>query len=287
MHLTYETELFSKELMQGDVLKRTPAFNALLQEVHPHFFHHPKNLYFMVLTQTCDLVPRNPDGICKAPYIAIAPVRALDLVIERSLEQQAVADVRAELPVLNQKARNKSSEFLVRLFNNNEPGYFYLDAADTPLPVDCVAFLSLSIAIKADLHYAKCVEAKILQLTDTFQAKLGWLVGQLFSRVGTPDWEPSQLSKKVAAVLKDAAIWVEDGKIEALEAAYRQFAPDEAGRKMTSDEIGAVVARIPTRKQRVLGRAGAVIMDYLKDDPRAQKLIKRLEGDAALTALLK
>src|SRR3954447_2573112 len=101
MHFTYERDKFcGTELMQGDVLRRTPALNGLLKEVHPHFYQHPKNLYFMVLTQSCDLVPRGRSNACKAPYIAITPVRTLDMVIERHIAQQSAAEVKAELPVL-------------------------------------------------------------------------------------------------------------------------------------------------------------------------------------------
>lgn len=274
--------------MQGDVLKRTAALDALLQEVHPHFYQHPKNLFFMVLTQSCDLVPRGPSNACKAPYIAIAPVRTLDLVIERYIAQQAAAEVKSELPVLSAKSRNRVSDFLQRLFNNNEPGYFYLDSVDTDLPADCAAFLNLSIAIKSDLHFATCIDAKILQLTDTFQAKLGWLVGQMFSRVGKPDWDAESLSSKVRAAVSDAAIWVEDAKLPAVEAAYRDISGGDADRIMTAAEVKSVVAKVPTRKQMVLGQAGVVIAEVLKnDDAQIQKLVRRLEGDSALTALLK
>jgi hypothetical protein len=289
MHLTYERDKYSaNELMQGDVLKRTPALDAILKEVHPHFYQHPKNLFFMVLTQSCDLVPRGPTKECKVPYIAIAPVRTLDLVIERYLAQQNVAEVKAELPVLGMKSRNRVQDFLQRLFNNNETSYFYLDSTDTPLPSDCAAFLNLTIAIKSDLHFDKCVAAKIIQLTDTFQAKLGWLVGQMFSRVGTPDWDHAELSKKVNAALKDAAIWIDDTKIDAVENAYKTIADGDSARTMSAAEISSVVSSVPTRKQKVVNQARMIISDFLKEDAnRAQKLVRRLESDAALTALLK
>jgi hypothetical protein len=289
MHFTYEREKYCQnELMQGDVLKRTPALDALLKEVHPHFYQHPKNTFFIVLTQSCDLVPRPPLNACKAPYITIAPVRTLDLVIERYIAQQSAIEVKAELPVLSAKARNKASDFLQRLLNNNEPGYFYLDSADTELGADCAAFLNLSIAIKSDFHFGTCIDAKFLQLTDTFQAKLGWLVGQMFSRVGTPDWDSAQLSRKVAAAVRDAAIWVEDAKIGAVEATYRDIAAGDLQRTMTAAEISSLVAKVPTRKKMVLDQASAVIAEVLTDNvAQAQKLVRRLENDSALTSLLK
>ena len=72
---------------------------------------------------------------------------------------------------------------------NKEPDYFFLsDDTSLGFPDRMVAFLKLSISLKADLHYDTCLSAKVLGLTDAFKAKLGWLVGNMYSRVGTPDW---------------------------------------------------------------------------------------------------
>jgi hypothetical protein len=288
MSLTYDSGISNSRLMQGDVLARTEQINEILRVVHPHFHQHPKNLYFMVLTQSCDLVPRI-GGKCKAPYIAIAPARPLDLVIERHLAQAMQASVKADLPVIGSKGKSKASEFLQRLLNNNEPGYFYLDAEDTPLDCDCVAFLNLSIAVKSDLHFDACLGAKILQLDSTFQAKLGWLVGQTYSRVGTQDWDHRKLTKKVSDVLRDAAIWVEDSKVAVIEAAFKEIALGRPDGPMTQAEIKRAINMAPTKKQLVLKEAGRVIDDALGpgNAEMAERLRKRLESDVGLTSLLK
>jgi hypothetical protein len=290
MHFTYETANFlDKELMQGDVLQRTPVFDELLRAVHPHFYQHPKNLFFMVLTQTCDLVPRGPASSCKAPYIAIAPVRSMDLVVEKQVAQLNAADVKSALPIVGNKAKNKLTEFMNRLLNNNEPGFFFLDAEGTKLANDSVAFLNLSIAIKSDLHLQTCVEAKILQLTDTFQAKLGWLVGQLYSRVGTQDMEPAKLSKKITDSLTGVAVWVDDTKIRALEAKYEQLRRTDPAKTLSDEEIASALRAVPSMKQQVISRATEVLTEALGagHESTALKLSKRLSNDAALTKLLK
>jgi hypothetical protein len=257
--------------------------------VHPHFYQHPKNRYFLVLTQSCDLVIRQ-GGQCKAPYISLAPVRSLDLVLDRQLAQSSLAEIRAELPVVTVKNKQKLSDFLHRLFNNNEASYFYLDSRDTPLETDCVAFLSLSIAIKADLHFQTCLDAKILQLSDTFQAKLGWLVGQMYSRVGTPDWESRALSAKVRNTLKDAAIWVEDAYARPLVDAFKQLqqAGEQDAPQMTAMEVARVVSSTPTKKQRVMKEADRVIKAAVGEDqvPLAEKIRKRLDNDTNFSSLL-
>lgn len=289
MHFTYESNLSKTELMQGDVLSRTPGINSLLERIHPHFHSHPKNLFFMVLTQSCDLVPRGEDGKCKSPYITVVPVRSLDLVIARYLAELGSVSINAELPVISAKSKDKAAEFLQRLFNNNESGYFYLDSDDTPLPCESVAFLNLSIAIKSDIHYKECLNAKTLQLTDTFQAKLGWLVGQMYSRVGTPDWEGNALKNKVKGVLNpDIAIWVENDKVKPLENLYENLSNKEPGVKMSRADISKAIKNLPTRKQKVLEQAEKILTEVLgQDNQMVAKLRKRLENDTALTSLLK
>ncbi len=191
----------------------TPELDNVLKEVHPHYFNHPKNQNFIVLTQSCDLVIRR--GECKTPYIVVAPVRGLDLVIERHLQSYKRSELNSALPIIGLNSKSKISEFLSRLINNNESNYFYLDA-NGELAVDSVAFLRLSIALKSELHYKTCLAAKILQLTEMFQAKLGWLVGQLYSRVGTQDWDAPTLNDKIAQLLEDVAIWVDNQKLREL-----------------------------------------------------------------------
>lgn len=289
MHFTYDKDLNKDELMQGDVLDRTPALDDLLREVHPHFFNHPKNLYFIVLTQSCDLVPRHAGGKCKAPYISIAPVRSLSLLAERHIAQNALDTIRAELPVLGNKAKSKANEFFQRVLNNNESGYFYLEAADTPLLEDSVAFLNLSIAIKSELHFQKCLDAKILQLTMAFQAKLGWLVGQSYSRVGTEDWPADKLNAKVRRALQDTAIWVEDDKLSELEAAFKARVVDDPDTIMSARDIAAAAKRIPNRKSKVITAAERVLRDVLGNEREGEvkKLVSRLSSDADITALLR
>lgn len=288
MHLTYESVPDKTELMQGDVLARVPEIEAILEEVHPHFFKDSnKNPYFMVLSQTCDLVKHQ--GACKTRYVTLAPVRSLDLVIDRHLHDANAIAVRAELPVLDLKAKNKTTEFLQRLFNNNEPGYFYLDAADTELAQDSVAFLSLSIAIRSDLHFGACLKAKILQLDSTFQAKLGWLVGQIYSRVGTDDWPTPALKAKIKQVIAEAAIWVDGTKVTALEKEFQRLVQGVPEAQMTRDQIDAVLAKVPTKKQVVFGEVSRIVKAALGpgQDALADRISKRLENDEGLALHLK
>lgn len=297
MHFTYADPPELTELCQGDILARTPEIDSLLELVHPHFHKKNSNLYFMVLTQSCDLVPRQ-GGRVKAEYITISPVRSLDSLVSRQISALQSPGVKADLPVLTMKTKNTLAEFLQRMFNNNESGYFYLDGAGTPLVGDCCAFLNLSIAIKASEHYQKCIDAKILQLNDTFQAKLGWLVGQMYSRVGTKDWESVPLKSKIQATLENAAIWIPDAGLKQLEDTYRaRVAEGLVDGTMTQEEIASAIKKVPTKKAQILEQLNTAFTSAIgqlkpEENPElfqalSRKVFKRLDGDAAFTRLTK
>ena len=242
-----------------------------------------KNLFFMVLTQSCDLVLRNGDT-GKAPYINIAPVRPLDEVISREIASLQLSKIRGDLPLLTHKSRTKLAEFTRRLLNNNVPQYFYLESDGTELGQDCCAFLRLSIAIKSDLHYRACVDAKFLQLNDSFQAKLGSLVGQLYSRVGTKDWDGKQLEAKVLQLTKDAAIYLEDGKVKKIEGKFEAQCAADPNYVVNTQELTAAIRAIPTRKSLVVDRTIDIAAECLNLDEAAKKKLQgRLRADHTLT----
>jgi hypothetical protein len=135
----------------------------------------------------------------------------------------------------------------------------------------------------------KCLDAKIAQLTGTFQAKLGWLVGQMYSRVGTEDFAREVLANKLKQALQDTALWIDDQKITALEKAYVAYQIEHPGTKMSKIAITKALAGVPTRKQLVLDQTNKIILETLGKDNEAlyTKLKKRLENDAGLSSILK
>jgi len=284
-HFTYSEHPDNASLMQGDVLRRTPEIDRLLEEVHPHFFRKPANKYFMVVTQSCDLVPGRKGTSCKAPHIAIAPVRPLSEVVTKQVAALAEGDLKSELPLLSSKAKSNLSMFLGRLYNNNEPGYFFLESTGTKLVEDCCAILSLTIAVKSSVHYETCLKAKVLELDQAFQAKLGWLVGQLYSRVGTTDWDAADLNQKVKAALKDAAIWVPEDKMKAV---LSRLAEGDTDGSVTSKKVEEVINSIPSQKDKVINHLVGMISDAVPADRSdiSAKILRRIRNDAVLSGLL-
>ncbi|MER3422422.1 MAG: hypothetical protein C4293_03515 [Nitrospiraceae bacterium] len=205
----------SSDLLQGDLLAKTQEIQELIRPIHPYYLKDDYT-HFIVLTQSCDLV-RRKNQPCKARYITLAAVRPLDVVIQREIEKHQDPFHGAGM-LCSIKFRWDLKKFLERLLNN-EPEYFYLQ----PEPVlgfadpHC-AFLRLSIPIKAAPHYDPCFRARILSLTDVFQAKLGRLVGNMYSRVGTEEWVPTvererDFEERIFEMLDRACKWVDEKRL--------------------------------------------------------------------------
>jgi hypothetical protein len=199
-----------EQLRQGDVLRRTPELVSLLAKYHPHYATKASYPYFIVLTQTCDLIHRD-SALPKSPYITIAAVRPLQVAITREAESHQNW-WQKDGGAINDEIYEKLFLFMERLLNNNEPRYFYLheDASLSITPKVC-AFLALSVALKIE-HMQLCLDAKVAQLESSFRAKLGWLVGNMYGRIGTKDWDQhygagswQSLAKRI---LKDRSLFV-------------------------------------------------------------------------------
>jgi hypothetical protein len=248
-------------LRQGDILQRTDALNAHLTEFHPYYGSHEDYHHFMVVTQSCDLAKRKGEILPACPYITIAAVRPLEEALRREAAKLQEPWQR-ETKVISAKVKTKLAMFLESLFDNNKEGYFYLHQ-DVGLGIQanyCV-FLYLSVALKA-MHYPMCLEAKVAQLKEPFQAKLGYLIGHLYSRIGTTEWNDNVPDKSVAKfaseVLKQNYITFEDKQIEEGIADLRK---DGTLATMTPKEIKEYIdkKKVIPRKQKFQERALEVL----------------------------
>lgn len=196
LHFTYKKPN-SSQLNQGDILRKTPELLALIETVHPHYAREDY-LYFQVLTQTCDLVRRDGKK-CKTRYITLAAVRALDLVVERAIEGISEKTKFQGKIFCADTSKRFLEDIINKLLNNNDPHHFFLQAEpDLGLAMPCCTQLHLSISIRANEHFDVCLNSKILELSENFRAKLGWLVGNLYSRVGTEDYVPGAIPNSSA-----------------------------------------------------------------------------------------
>jgi hypothetical protein len=210
VHWTYADSGPDGELEQGDILQPTDALKHILLAVHPHFTDD-KYLAFLVTTQSCDLVVRG--SLPKAAYISIAAIRPLAHVIQKIFRDFAVPTSNGVLP---SSSKGEVRRFLERLFNQNEQGagLFYLHKdADSGIGEPAVAFLRVTVALRAD-HYEPLLQARVGRLTSEFRAKLGWLIGNLYARPATRDWNENPEDKKAVDGLISQFIsrgrWIDD-----------------------------------------------------------------------------
>lgn len=235
-YLTYKAVEEGCDLAQGDILQPNERLNQILEEVHPHF-HDDRYTAFLVLTQTCDLVRRD-GAACKSPYINLAVVRPVEDVLLRLLDQACTPVQIQELTlkgVYESESKQKACELLGRIFNQNEQalGLFYLHP-DTAVGIaePSVAWLQVSFAVRAFQHYTELINARTGRLEPEFQSKLGWLTGNLFSRVATRDMEEDvkiALTRDLLATdpdRSDSPKWLSRSQVETAREQQLKIDPD-------------------------------------------------------------
>jgi hypothetical protein len=188
-------------LCQGDILRKTDELVAHLREYHPHFADHADYKYFMVLTQTCDLVRRNGDP-CNSQYITIAAVRPVEVALLREAAKRQ-DDWQQASRVISNKDRDALATFVKSLIDNNKERYFYIHTdAQLGIQQNCCVFLQLAVSLKAE-HYDVCLAAKICELEEMFQAKLGFHIG---TETGTQLVQPVEDASGSMASLRSPSI---------------------------------------------------------------------------------
>jgi hypothetical protein len=214
-HFTY-CHPKGKDLLQGDVIGKNAEIEEILKKEHPLYFGETVS-HFIILTQSCDLVRRD-DKPCNAKYITLAVVRPLRWVLGRELEKyQDEFDKAAR--VCKDEVKFKMKQFLERLMNNNEPEYFYLHE-DTTLGYQesSCALLRFAFTLNTKKYYDSCFQARIMSLKDIFQARLGWLVGNIYSRVGTEEWTDhltvEEFTGKIQKHLEELSLWVDSKQLK-------------------------------------------------------------------------
>lgn len=256
----FSTKIDNTSLLQGDILQKTPLLKEAVAKAHRYYADAEDYHFYMVLTQSCDLVKRGGRKP-RARYITIAAVRPLDVVVERQITK--FAEPISGFPILVYKKENELGvkNYLERLLHNTQEkdGLFFIRRGSHPaFTEDYCVFLYLSIALRID-HYETCLAAKVAQLDNVFQAKVGWLTGNLYSRVGTPDVEdhqqnPEQYKKEFyEQVLSERTVWLSSEQRQQLKQALKTNNPSN------EQEAREMIAVLKTD------------MDYL-----AERIVKKL-----------
>ena len=289
IHFTYTNNPDMASLCQGDILEKTSSLLEVLGDVHPYFLN-PQYRYFIVLTQSCDLVRRNGKQ-CKSPYITLSAVRSLDAFLKYYFINNRLASEVNGLLLMDSKNKTRAYQFIERLFNNTEADYFFLAKEEMlNFPESMVASLKVSIALKSDKHYDCCLAAKRIELAPEFQAKLGWLVGNIYSRVGTPDWESimSEAERKqmLFTELESRFIIGEKEQIDKLKKALSAKAPELHSRNDALEYIASIP--VQSRYDQVIGILEEIINTSSSKIPKEEKarIISTIKSRQKLATIL-
>lgn len=296
-HYVYVDQPSKDRLCQGDVLWKHPDLVDILAKYHRHYAEQSSYRYFLVLTQSCGLVRRGSDPP-SAHYLTIAAVRSVDDAI-RQKARQLQDWWQGPVKLVSSRVFNELVLFTESLLDNNQPNYFYLheDDASGMSGSNC-AFLALSVALRIE-HYDKCLAAKIAQLKEPFQAKLGWLAGNMYSRVGTQEWDEhyghGAARKAASALLQEIFLNVADQKIsegvKELESvkSLDQYSPHEIFEHIRQHKIVPRSTQFSKRAREVINgerfvdRICSRVVAALKQDAQLRKDINEILAEVGVT----
>jgi len=287
-HFTYCSPKGSN-LQQGDVLKKSDQLTLALKEHFPYYLRG-NFAYFIVLSQSCDLIIRDTQP-CEAQHITLAAVRPLSLVLEFELGRYQ-NDFEKAAMVCNADKKRILWQFHERLLNNNHPEYFYLhEEPGMNFPDSSVALLRLSISLEAQKYYDTCLNARIISLTNVFQAKLGWLVGNMYSRVGTEDWVPDYLTieefrSRIDDALDRLCPWIPDKQIKE---AKRSAPPELLSKDYETIRKHITETRIPRRIETASNRVIQILKEFgiATQEDEAKRIRNRVISDPDLSVILR
>lgn len=287
VHFTYRVPEHGEDLCQGDVLTRTTDLEEVLGLYHAHYGLKKENTHFIVLTQSCDLVRRR--GRIGARYLTIAPVRPLSHVLNREFEEGVDISVAGKR-FASSRVQQKIEQLLNRLLNNNDEEFFFL--AQEPahgLSVDSCAVLRLGISIKVE-HYERLLEARIIGLEDSFQSKLGYLIGRLYAKVGTRDLDEGVREAKVRDLMRSSIAWMDEKALHRFKTSIEDWQEKNPGKELTEDDLKKLMrAAKPDKKAEMIKRLEEIFDEGAGELPAPKKeaLFLKIRNDSILSSLFR
>ena len=276
-------------LLQGDVLSKNEQLMAALKEHFPYYLRSDFT-HFIILSQSCDLIRRDGNP-CKTQHITLAAIRPLSLVLELELRGHQNEIEKAAM-VCSDRKQFLLIQFYERLLNNNDPEYFYLhEQPELHFPESSCALLRQSISLEAQQYYDNFLDARVISLMGIFQAKLGWLVGNMYSRVGTEDWVPDHLTKeefddRVKKEIEALCPWIPDKQ---LKEAQRKAPDGLLTRDQNTIRKHIHDISVPSKKEQVIKRVVELLqgLEKVKNEEDENLIRFRLTNDPDLSVVLK
>lgn len=295
----FETgEQFSRaKLQQGDLLKRTDRLAEAINQAHSYYADAPDYSHFLVLTQTCDLV-RRKGGRCNSRYITICAVRPLSLFVARQFESYTQPLDGCPVPIGDRANKVLAQQFLGRIVNNTVDGMFFIPKGTAPtVDEHLCAFLPLSIALQVG-HYDTCLTAKVAQVKEIFAAKIGWLAGNQYSRVATPDIHENNDPGVVKAFMDQffdelgysSVMWLSPFERSVFEERIAESLKLTGRDELTPEETTSLLKGLPKEHDKIAERVVDVLIErnLFDNDPEKVRRAKNfLLNDAHFKKLTK
>ena len=284
-----DDEVEKQHLLQGDLLIRSGELIDVLSQAHQYYAQAENYTHFVVITQTCDLVRRGKKPP-KAPYITIAAVRPLHVLLDRHFNKLSFLwRGNDEIGIYDLEKKHLAEQLLERLLNNEEKNFFFFKAGSHPSIVeDLCAFLPLSVALK-QCHYDALLRAKVAQLDPLFSAKLGWLVGNQYSRIATPDLEERGLSAVKDQFLNEnlAGHWISGARWRELGRRLKANARADAEFKVNAETAEIELEKIPDDMELLANRISEIVRSagLIDEADNIEQLRRLFMNDATLRSL--
>jgi len=237
----YADEFDYEQLYQGDVLVRTPELDEALKDIYP-YVHSEKEKYkfFIILTQSCDLIRRN-GKLPKADQLTIAAVRSIRYFLKAEVAKLQKYPELKKADICTADKKTKVIQMIERLISNEKDPYFYLNPGpETPYNDPMIAYLRITFPLRLTEHYNTCRNAKRVQLAPIFQAKLGWLTTLVFGQVGTEDFDPKirkEMARQYLATYNNVAFI----KTSALSLAAKKKGIDSSLSKISEEDLHKIL----------------------------------------------
>ncbi|MCX7048203.1 MAG: hypothetical protein NTX50_22305 [Candidatus Sumerlaeota bacterium] len=210
----------------------------------------------------------------------------------RSLEDLIASSLRNQFGYLGpgifkKEIKERALMLIERVINQNEQnlGLFYLHPdADAGISVRCVAVLRVSISVKANEHYRTLIAARVGRLQQAFQHRLGWMVGNLYSRVDVRDWkedtegkEEEELIQEIFRFNRMEPLWVASKTIrDALKRNTGFFDLPAQDQEKLLEECSPMPP-----KEAIIGRIGDILKECYPalQEEDVERIKKRLNND--------
>jgi hypothetical protein len=172
--------------------------------------------FTIILTQSCDLVKRSELGNkCKAQLLHLGFLSSFDEYFVDNLSKYCENGLfGGKISIIEQGKAQKLQNNLERLFNNNLSDLFFIPEDNGQgLSSHYVVDLRDQCLISFN-YYDNLLMNKRCELEEIYRAKLGYMVSQLFSRIGTKDWDKDELNSMLKSMINEKSIILPKEKIK-------------------------------------------------------------------------